>query len=85
VAVVVALGQLAFDACWRVLARRGCGIKPRPAFAHGAEHRVSADGAMPAITVLASFHPSQQNTFTGRLTPEMLDAVFGRARALIGE
>jgi uracil-DNA glycosylase family 4 len=80
VAVVVALGKLAFDACWRVLAMRGHDVRPRPAFAHGAEHRVGPA----AVTVLAAFHPSQQNTFTGRLTPPMLAAVFARARALLG-
>jgi uracil-DNA glycosylase family 4 len=83
VAAVVALGRLAFDACWRVLARRGCEIKPRPAFAHGAEQRVDASGGITPLTVIASFHPSQQNTFTGRLTPEMLEAVFRRARAVL--
>jgi uracil-DNA glycosylase family 4 len=78
VTVVVALGRLAFDACWRVLAAKGLEVRPRPAFGHGAEHTLPN-----GLTVLASFHPSQQNTFTGRLTPSMLEAVFARARALI--
>lgn len=78
VRVVVALGRLGFDACWRVLAKRGIVVRPRPAFAHGAEY------APPGGTVvIASFHPSQQNTFTGKLTPQMLADVFHRARALI--
>jgi uracil-DNA glycosylase family 4 len=79
VAVVVALGRLAFDACWRVLAVRGHRVKPKPGFAHGAEHAVPG-----GPLVIASFHPSQQNTFTGRLTPSMLEAVFLRARARLG-
>jgi uracil-DNA glycosylase family 4 len=77
VSVVVALGRLAFDACWRVLATQGHDVRPRPAFGHGAEHRVAS-----GLTVIASFHPSQQNTFTGRLTPPMLEAIFARARTL---
>jgi uracil-DNA glycosylase len=77
VTVAVALGRLAFDACWRVLAAKGHHVRPRPAFGHGAEHRLPN-----GLTVIASFHPSQQNTFTGRLTPAMLEAIFARARAL---
>jgi uracil-DNA glycosylase family 4 len=77
VRVVVALGKLAFDAVWRVLAVRGITVRPRPRFGHGVEHAVIG-----APVVLASFHPSQQNAFTGKLTPEMLTAVFERARAI---
>ena len=76
-AVVVALGRLAFDACWRVLAVQGVDVRPRPAFSHGAERTLPS-----GVTVLASFHPSQQNTFTGRLTPAMLESIFARARAI---
>jgi uracil-DNA glycosylase len=78
--VVVTLGKLAWDATWRVLADRGQGVKPRPAFGHGA--RVQAPGGGPLV--LGAFHPSQQNTFTGRLTPEMLASVFAAARSAIG-
>ena len=72
VRVVVCLGAFAWDCAARLL-----GVRPKPRFAHGAEH-VATGGP----TMLATFHPSQQNTFTGRLTEPMLDAVFARAREL---
>jgi uracil-DNA glycosylase family 4 len=71
-AVIVCLGSFAWAAACRVL-----GIKPRPRFGHGAEHRPDEGPAL-----LGSYHPSQQNTFTGKLTEEMIDAVFSRAREL---
>ena len=79
VRVVVALGRLAFDTYLGILRDRGV-IERRSAFlfAHGAEHR-TGPGA-PAL--ICSFHPSQQNTFTGKLTPAMLRRVFERAREL---
>lgn len=70
--VVVCLGAFGFQA-----ACRHFDVRPRPRFGHGAECVV--DGGP---TLICSFHPSQQNTFTGRLTEEMLDHVFARARAL---
>jgi uracil-DNA glycosylase len=76
--VVVALGRLAFDAYWRVMKIRGVTMKPKPPFGHGLAY---APAGGPAV--IASFHPSQQNTFTGRLTPEMLESVFQQAAALI--
>jgi uracil-DNA glycosylase family 4 len=76
--VLVALGDFAYRSIWRYLGDRGHDLrKPRPRFAHGLEVAVP-DGPV----ILASFHPSQQNTFTGRLTEEMLDGVFTRARVL---
>jgi uracil-DNA glycosylase family 4 len=76
--VLVALGDFAYRSVWRYLGDRGHGLpKPRPRFTHGLEVAIP-DGPV----ILASFHPSQQNTFTGRLTEEMLDAVFSRARTL---
>ena len=75
-AVLVALGDFAYRSVWRYLGDRGYGLpKPRPRFTHGLEVAIP-DGPV----ILASFHPSQQNTFTGRLTEDMLDAVFSRAR-----
>ena len=74
VRVVVCLGQFAWDAAARLL-----GVRPKPRFGHLAEHAVD-DGPV----LLGSFHPSQQNTFTGKLTEPMLDAVFVRARELGG-
>ena len=79
VRVFVALGQFAYQALWRTLRERGHEMpSPRPKFGHGAEV------ALGEVTVLTSFHPSQQNTFTGRLTEDMFDAVFARARELTG-
>ena len=77
--VVVALGGFAYRSIWRYLLDRDYDVpKPRPGFAHGLEVAVPS-----GRVVIASFHPSQQNTFTGRLTEEMLDAVFSRAQTLV--
>ena len=78
-AVFVALGAIAYQAIWQHLDRRDLSLpRPRPAFSHGLE--VAIPGGP---TVLASYHPSQQNTFTGKLTEPMLDAVFELARDLV--
>ena len=73
--VIVALGRFAYDALSLAL-----GLRRRPPFGHGVEWRLP-DGR----TVLCSFHPSQRNTFTSKLTQEMFDAVFGRVRELTRE
>jgi uracil-DNA glycosylase family 4 len=78
--VVIALGRIAFDgflAAWEEL---GHALRPRPAFAHGSEYAVSS-----RLRLLASYHPSQQNTFTGRLTRPMFHRVFRRARRILDE
>jgi uracil-DNA glycosylase len=75
--VIVALGSYAWDGALRAARELGEGVpRPKPRFSHGAEARVGR------FTLLGSYHPSQQNTFTGKLTQPMLDAVFGRAREL---
>jgi uracil-DNA glycosylase family 4 len=77
VRVIVALGAFAWGVALRVLEAAGETVpRPRPLFAHGAATSAGR------FAVLGAFHPSQQNTFTGRLTPAMLDAVLGRARDL---
>jgi uracil-DNA glycosylase family 4 len=73
--VFLVLGQFGYQALAAHL-----GVRPRPKFGHGVE--VAAPGGR---TILCSYHVSQQNTFTGKLTPAMLDAVLGRARRLLAQ
>ncbi|QWZ08395.1 uracil-DNA glycosylase [Nocardioides panacis] len=85
VRAVVCLGQYGWDAALRTLRSLGYDVpRPKPRFGHAAEARVTAPGGR-EVTVLGSYHPSQQNTFTGRLTEPMLDAVLTRAAALAVE
>jgi uracil-DNA glycosylase family 4 len=77
--VAVCLGSIGFHALWRVLAARGDELpRPRPKFGHGVEVQLPS-----GLVVLCSFHPSQQNTFTGKLTEPMLDSVFHRAASIV--
>ncbi len=92
--VVVCLGAFAWQAIWQPLAAIGFRLpRPRPAFGHGAEVVLWRPGQQPgsspapkdspaSVRLIGCYHPSQQNTFTGRVTPDMLDAVFRRARVL---
>jgi uracil-DNA glycosylase len=79
--VIVCLGGFAWQALWPVLAGAGYEMpRPRQAFGHGAETVLRSEG-QPDVLLLGCYHPSQQNTFTGRLTPAMLDQIFTRASA----
>jgi uracil-DNA glycosylase len=79
VRVIVCLGAFAWDAALRLMRLRGDPPpRPRPRFGHGAEARVGD------LTLIGCYHPSQQNTFTGKLTEPMIDAVLARARELAG-
>jgi uracil-DNA glycosylase len=75
VRVIVALGRIGFDASVRLLHQRGVVVKPRPAFGHAAAHRLP-NGHL----LVGCYHPSRQNTNTGKLTPGMMDDVFRLAR-----
>jgi uracil-DNA glycosylase family 4 len=79
VRVIVALGSFGWDAALRALLALGePRVRPRPKFGHGASAEIGR------FTLLGCFHPSQQNTFTGKLTEPMIDSVFTRARELAG-
>jgi uracil-DNA glycosylase len=81
---VVVLGGYAWQGVWPALKQAGYEVpRPRPAFGHGTEVELTGrDGKK--LIMLGSYHPSQQNTFTGRVTTAMLDAVFTRAREIAG-
>ncbi len=77
---MVALGSFAWSAALGTLGRNSVTVpRPRPRFGHGAE--VDLDGPAGAVLLLGCYHPSQQNTFTGKLTEAMLDDVLRRAAA----
>jgi uracil-DNA glycosylase len=77
---IVCLGRIGFDAAWRLLAASGTVVRPRPLFGHGLTYSPAG-----APTVIASYHPSRQNTNTGKLTAPMLESVFVLARRAIQE
>jgi len=76
--VVIGLGKIAFEAYLQFLKSNGTVVRPRPDFAHGLAHTLP-DG----ITLFGCYHPSRQNTNTGKLTPRMLDTVFTSARQVL--
>ena len=75
---IVCLGRIGFEAAWRLLASRGVAVRPRPRFGHGLACFLPG-----APAVIASYHPSRQNTNTGKLTAPMLQDVFEAARRAI--
>jgi len=84
VRVVVGLGKIGFDIAYDRLRERGygAGTRGRPRFAHGAEYTLHATGKT-TLALIGSYHPSRQNTNTGKLTAAMLRAIFARARDLL--
>jgi uracil-DNA glycosylase len=76
VRVVVALGKIAFDAWLQLLRRRGISVAPRPQFGHGVVVRLGSGAPL----LMGCYHPSRQNTNTGKLTARMMENVFRRAR-----
>ena len=76
--VVVALGRIGFEAAWRLLGERGIVVRPKARFGHGLTYEPAG-----APIVIASYHPSRQNTNTGKLTGPMLERVFKKARVAV--
>lgn len=81
--VIVCLGGFAWQVLWQVLPAAGYELpRPRPGFGHGKEAELRGlQESQPNLLLIGCYHPSQQNTFTGRVTDEMVDAIFLRARA----
>jgi uracil-DNA glycosylase family 4 len=88
VRVIVCLGGFAWQALWPALRSAGVAVpRPRPGFGHGTEVSLTVQGGSRArerVLVIGCYHPSQQNTFTGRVTPRMLDEIFMRVRREAG-
>jgi uracil-DNA glycosylase family 4 len=84
VRAVVCLGLFAWEAMLRAALQHGCAVpRPRPKFGHGARVELTpSGGGTPGFVVLGCYHPSQQNTFTGKLTEPMLDAILAEAARL---
>jgi uracil-DNA glycosylase family 4 len=81
VRVVVALGKIGFDAWLQALKRRDVRLVPRPQFGHGAVTRIGA--GLPVL--VGCYHPSRQNTNTGKLTARMMESVFRKAKRLLAD
>ena len=81
--VILALGQMAFDGCLRLLRAVGYDELPRLKFSHGIHYLFESRSALAGIHLVSSYHPSRQNTQTGRLTPAMLDEIFELTRSLL--
>jgi uracil-DNA glycosylase len=83
---VVALGSIGWDAALRAFRTAGWRVpRPKPRFGHGAEATLGRPAGDGEVVLLGCYHPSQQNTFTGKLTEQMLDDVLGRAAATMRE
>jgi uracil-DNA glycosylase family 4 len=82
--VIVALGQIAFEGCLRLMRELGHDA-PRLKFGHGLHYQLDSPAIGGPKHLIASYHPSRQNTQTGRLTPAMLNDVFDLARSLLDE
>ena len=78
VSVVVALGKIGFDAYLQLLKRGGVAVRPRPQFGHGLAHRLPN-----GQTLFGCYHPSRQNTNTGKLTAQMMSDVFEKVREVL--
>ena len=78
VKVILALGSFGWNGVLHALGTKGIAVKPKPKFGHGAEVEIGG------YTLIGSYHPSQQNTFTGTLTEPMFDSVFTRINECIG-
>jgi uracil-DNA glycosylase len=82
---IVCLGGFAWQAIWPAMGSCGFTLpRPRAAFGHGVEVQLTGPQAPDGVLLIGCYHPSQQNTFTGRVTPAMLDSIFTRARAAAG-
>jgi uracil-DNA glycosylase len=81
VRVAIGLGAIGFNAIVRALARHGFALADKPVFAHGAEFEAVRDAR--TITLIGTYHPSRQNTNTGKLTVPMFDAIFTRAKEIL--
>jgi uracil-DNA glycosylase family 4 len=83
VRVVMALGKIAFDAWLQLLKRRGVSASRKPQFGHGEIVSLTSPDGRPLPTLIGCYHPSRQNTNTGKLTPVMLRQVIERARGML--